>query len=425
MSQLALLGGPPVRTKPFPRYPVIGEREKQAVMQVLESGTLSGFHANFLGGPRVRTFEEEFAAYFGVRYAIAVNSGTAALHVALAAAGVGPGDEVVVPCYTFTATASAVLMHNAIPIFADVDPRTFCVTAETISAVLTSRTKAVVPVHLLGNVCQMDPILELARQRGLVVIEDNAQAPGAEYRGRLAGTIGHAGTFSFVETKNMVTGEGGMVVTNRDDIAERCRLVRNHGESYVAGKPRAYVANILGWNYRMTEIEAAIGSAQLSRFKDLTAQRTANAEHLHHHLRLPGIETPYVDGDVRHVYHLYALRYDAVVVGLPRDTFVRALQAEGVGFTGGYPHPLYRNPLFQEETVYGQDGCPFTCRPYGRPVNYRDLYLPVAEDLCRSRAMWTILIQPPATTGDMQDIARACEKVYEHRQELVGWQAGG
>lgn len=424
MSDLALFGGSPVRATPFPRYPIIGDAEKRAVMEVMDSGTLSGFHANFLGGPRVRAFEAEFAAFFGARHAIAVNSGTAALHVALAAAGVAPGDEVVVPCYTFTATASAVLMHNATPVFADVDPETFCVTAESIEAVLTSRTRAVIPVHLLGNVCRMDPIVDLARRRGLILIEDNAQAPGATYRGRWVGTIGDAGTFSFVETKNLVTGEGGMVVTDRDDIAERCRLVRNHGESYVAGKPRAYVANILGWNYRMTEIEAAIGSVQLSRFEQLTAQRIENAEYLSRHLRLPGITAPHVDSEVRHVYHLYGLRYDEGLVGVPRAAFLRALDAEGVRFTGGYPHPLYRNPMFQEGTVYGPDGCPFTCRPGARPVSYKDLHLPVAEALCGGRAMWTILVQPPASTRDMADIVRALEKVYEQRKRLLDWRPG-
>src|SRR5574337_364117 len=191
-SHLAILGGTPLRTKPFPPYPIIGERERRAVLEVLDDGTLSGFHANFLGGPRVQAFEREFAAYFGARHAIAVNSGTAALHVALAAAGVGPGDEVIVPCYTFTATATAVLHHNAIPVFVDVDPRTFCVTAELIDAAITPRTKAVVPVHLLGNVCRMDAILDLARRHGLAVIEDNAQSPGAEFQGRRAGTLGDA-----------------------------------------------------------------------------------------------------------------------------------------------------------------------------------------------------------------------------------------
>jgi len=408
---LAILGGPPVRARPFPPHPIIGERERRAVLEVLDQGSLSGFHSNFLGGPRVQAFERAFAAHFGARHAIAVNSGTAALHVAVAAANVGPGDEVIVPCYTFTATASAVLHHNAIPVFVDVDPRTFCVTAEAIEAAVTPRTKAVIPVHLLGNVCRMDAILEVARRHKLAVIEDNAQSPGAEFKGRLAGTMSDAGTFSFVETKNLVTGEGGMVLTDRDDLADRCRLIRNHGECYVAGKPRAYVANILGWNYRMTEIEAAIGSAQLAQFKEWTDRRVANGEYLDAHLRLPGLTPPYREAEVRHVYHLYPLLFDEDVVGIPRAVFQRALAAEGIPCSLGYPHPLYRNPLFQEGTVYGPDGCPFTCRPGVKAPDYRTMDLPVAESLCR-RSLWTNVVRPPATVEDMRDVVRAFEKVH-------------
>ncbi len=416
-QSLAVLGGAPVRTRPFPPHPIIGDRERRAVLEVLEHGSLSGFHQSFLGGPGVQAFEREFAAYFGARHAIAVSSGTAALHVAVAAADVGPGDEVIVPCYTFTATATGVLHHNAIPVFVDVEPRTFCVTAEAIESAITPRTKAVIPVHLLGNVCRMDAILEVARRHRLTVIEDNAQSPGAEFRGRLAGTLGDAGTFSFVETKNMVTGEGGMVLTDRDELADRCRLVRNHGECYVAGKPRAYVANILGWNYRMTEIEAAIGSAQLTQFKAWTDQRVANGEYLDAHLGVPGLTPPYHDPEVRHVYHLYGLLYDEETIGIPRALFQRALAAEGIPCSLGYPHPLYRNPLFQEGTVYGQDGCPFTCRSGVSPPDYRKLNLAVAESLCR-RSLWTNVVRPPATLEDMRDVVRAFEKVHAGRAAL-------
>jgi len=417
-DELAIFGGPPVRRHPFPRYPVIGERERRAVLEVLDQGVLSGFHNNFLGGPKVQAFEQAVASMFGVRHAIAVNSGTAALHVALAAAGVGAGDEVIVPCYTFTATATAVLHHNAIPIFIDVDPSTFCITAETIDAAITRRTKAVIPVHLLGNVCRMDAILDVAARRHLVVIEDTAQAPGAKFRGRFAGTIGDAGTLSFVETKNLVTGEGGMVLTNREDLAERGRLLRNHGECYVAGKPRAYLANILGWNYRMTELEAAIGLAQLEQFPAWTDQRITNANYLTEHLALPGLATPRQDPDNEHVYHLYALLYDEDLIGLPRELFVRALAAEGIPCSLGYPHPLYRNPLFQEGTAYGERGCPFTCRPGVEPPRYRDLNLPVAEALCRRRMIWTDVIRPPATRQEMQDVVCAIDKVYAARERL-------
>jgi perosamine synthetase len=265
---LALLGGKPVRTEPFPDYPVIGAEEKLAVMEVLDSGRLSTFSASrqgFLGGQKIQAFEAAFAEYHGTAHAIAVNSATSGLHAAVAACEIGPGDEVIVPPYTFTATATAVLHHNAIPVFADIDPVTFCLDAARVEAAVTPRTKAIIPVHLLGHPADMDAIMAVAQRHGLKVIEDCAQAPGARYKGRLVGTMGDCGVFSFQETKNMATGEGGMVITNDDAIAERARMVRNHGEAVVAGEARRYLTSTIGWNYRMTEIEAAIGLVQLGK----------------------------------------------------------------------------------------------------------------------------------------------------------------
>ena len=263
LSKLALLGGKPIRTRPFPAYPVIGEEEKRAVMEVLDSGQLSTFSASrqgFLGGRKIQAFEAAFAEYHGIRHAIAVNSATSGLHAAVAACEVGPGDEVIVPPYTFTATATAVLHHNAIPVFVDVDPVTFCMDPAQLEKAITPRTKAVIPVHLLGHPADMDAILAIARRHHLKVIEDCAQAPGARYKGRLVGTMGDCGVFSFQETKNMVTGEGGMVITNDPDLAERARMIRNHGEAVIAGEPRKYLTSTIGWNYRMTEVEAAIAT---------------------------------------------------------------------------------------------------------------------------------------------------------------------
>lgn len=419
---LALLGGEPVRKQPFPSYPIIGEAEKAAVLRVIEDGALSSFHINFLGGERVRRFEADFAAYHGVKYAIAVNSGTAALHVALAAAGIGPGDEVIVPSYTFTATASAVLMHNAIPIFVDVHPHTFCMTLEAFESAIGPSTRAVIPVHLLGNLCRMDAILERARRHHLVVIEDAAQAPGAGFQGRLAGTMGDLGCFSLQETKNIKTGEGGMILTDSEELADRCRLVRNHGEVWVHGKPRSYVANILGWNYRMTEIEAAIGTEQLKHLDEWNDARIGNATFLGTHLPKECLEPPHVDEDVRHVYHVYAMLYHDERVGMKRETLIRALQAEGIPCRSGYPHPLYRNPLFQERLVYGDQGCPFTCGPYKGSVDYQSLFHPVAEALCSGLALWTTAIQPPAGLKEMQDVVWAVEKIFEDVGALRIWE---
>ena len=417
-TSLALLGGRPVREGPLPPLPIVGEEEKQAVLEVVDSRSFSGFHSNFRGGAKVQQFEEEFAARFGVKHAVSVNSGTAALHAALAAAGIAAGDEVLVPSYTFTATATAVLMHNAIPIFVDIDPRTFCMDPARAEEAITPATKAIVPVHLLGNVTRMDDLMSIARRHDLVVVEDNAQAPGATLRGQLAGTFGDAGTFSFQETKNMMTGEGGMIVTDRDDLAERCRLIRSHGEAWLQGKPRSYVANMLGWNYRMTELEAAIGRVQLRHLDEWNDIRIENAIYLSDHLAGSPLVPPYVDEGVGHVYHIYGMLYDEERSGVPRSAILQALNSEGIPVTRGYPHPLYQNPLFQEGLVYGTEGCPFTCHhQHGREVDYRNVHHPVVERLSQ-RAVWTNMIRPPFGLEDMRQVVEAIEKVFDHLPEL-------
>ena len=425
-SKLALLGGKPVREAPLPPVPIVGEEERRAVLEVLDSRALSAAsHTNVRGGARARRFEEEFAAFCGAKHAIAVNSGTAALHVALAAAAIGPGDEVLVPSYTFTATASAVLMHNAIPIFVEVDPRTFCMDPTMAEEAVGAATKAMVPVHLLGNVADMDGLMDVARRHNLTVIEDTAQAPGAALHGKAAGTLGALGTFSFQESKNMMTGEGGMIVTSREDLADRCRLIRNHGEVFLEGKPRSYIANVLGWNYRVTEMEAAIGSVQLRHLDEWNDVRRENAAYLAEQLAASPLVPPFVEDGVKHVFHLFGMLYDERKTGVPRSTILEALNAEGLPFTSGYPHPLYENPMFQERLVYGAEGCPFTCRPaHGRDVDYREVHHPVAEALCSSRAIWTNMVRPPLGIDDMRQVVRAVEKVFDHLPELAELAAG-
>nr|MBI3611648.1 DegT/DnrJ/EryC1/StrS family aminotransferase [Nitrospirota bacterium] len=409
--------GKPVRNRPYPAYPVIGEEEKRAVMEVLDSGQLSTFSASrlgFLGGKKIQAFESAFASYHGVTHAVAVNSATSGLHAAVAACDIGPGDEVLVPPYTFTATATAVLHHNAIPVFVDIDPVTFCMDPDRIEAAITPRTKAIIPVHLLGHPADMDRILAVARRHGLKVIEDCAQAPGARDKGRLVGTMGDCGVFSFQETKNMATGEGGMVITNHPDLAERARMVRNHGEAVVAGEARKYLTNTIGWNYRMTEIEAAIGLVQLGKLQGLNRARRDLAGYLLDRLpKHPGLRYPTEAEGISHVYHVFGMTYDETKVGLPRARFIAALTAEGIPVGPGYPRPLYHNPLFQDRLAYGKQGCPFTCHLYQGTVSYAKGLCPVAEDLCARTALWTFVVRPPATTRDMDDIVTGFEKVLD------------
>ncbi|PYJ67357.1 MAG: hypothetical protein DME76_15470, partial [Verrucomicrobia bacterium] len=326
-NNLALLGGPKTRLQPFPPHPILGEEEKRAVMEVLESGHLSTFIAApgqfFLGGEKIKQFEREFAAYHDVKYAVAFNSATAALHAAVVAVEIEPGKEVIVPPYTFTSTATCALMHNVIPVFADIQVDNYCLDPEAVRRAISPLTRAVITVHLFGHPADMDPLIDIARKHNLKVIEDCAQAPGATYKGQLAGTLGDCGIFSFTESKTITTGEGGMLITNDSGIAQVAQMVRNHGEVILESQTeRTYRSNILGWNYRMTEMEAALGIAQLKRLNDLNAQRIALADYLSEHIRdLPGISPPVVYPDCKHVYYAYPFRYDETVAGLPRGEF--------------------------------------------------------------------------------------------------------
>ena len=305
MSKLAILGGDPIRTKPFPIYHSIGDEEKQAVMEAMDGKVLSAFlgtwSENFYGGPRVRALEEAWADYFGVKHAVSVNSATSGLYAAVGAAGISPGDEVIVAPYTMIASATAALVYGGIPVFADIDQEIFCITPESIRERITPYTKAIIVVDLFGHPADMDEIMDIASENNLLVIEDAAQAPGAKYHGRNAGTLADIGVFSLNYHKTIHSGEGGMVVTNDDELAERVRLIRNHAEVVVGNKGTRDLVNMVGFNYRMTEIEASIANSQLKKLEDLLLPRIEAADYLTERLgELKGIQTPLVRGGVRH-----------------------------------------------------------------------------------------------------------------------------
>jgi dTDP-4-amino-4,6-dideoxygalactose transaminase len=413
-----LFGGNPVRERPFPSHPVIGEDEKQAVLEVLESGELSTFIAapgeNFLGGKKIKEFERRFADYHGVDFAVAFNSATAALHAAVVAVGVEPGEEVIVPPYTFTSTATSVLMHNAVPVFADVQEDIYCLDAEAAARSVSPLTRALLPVHLFGHPADMDGLMALAGQRGLKVIEDCAQAPGGLYKGLLVGTIGDCGIFSFTENKTIATGEGGMLITRDEAIAEAARMVRNHGETVWADQAeRTYTSTMIGWNYRMTELEAALGIVQFGRLDEFNRVRMELCDYLSRKLSgIEGLEPPSVYPGCRHVYYVYALKYDEDKLGIPREDFVKALGAEGVPFGAGYVRPLYLSPVYHESR-------PFAFRHYRGSARYDKGICPVAEELHEKRLITTIVARPPADLADMDDLVRAVHKVLEHGGEII------
>lgn len=312
--------------------PLIDEEEKQAVLEVLESGMLAQ-------GPRVRAFEDAFAEYCGVDHAVATSSGTTALHVALLAHGIGPGDEVITTSFTFVASANAVLYVGARPVFVDIDPATFNIRADLIEAAITPRTKALLPVHLFGLPADMDPILDIAARHGLALIEDACQAHGAEYGGRRAGSFG-TGCFSFYPTKNITSAEGGMVTTSDPLIADRCRVIRQHGMR------RRYYHDEMGFNFRMTDVHAAIGLAQLAKLESFNQARIRAAHYLSEHLR--GVVTPTVPPRRRHVFHQYTIR----VTEGRRDALHDHLQAREIGTGVYYPVPVHQQTPYRQELGY-------------------------------------------------------------------------
>jgi perosamine synthetase len=312
--------------------PLIGEEEKQAVLEVLDSGMLAQ-------GPRVHRFEEAFAQMCGVSHAIATSSGTAALHVALLAHGIGPGDEVITSPFTFIATANSILFTGARPVFVDIDPVTFNLDVNALDAAITDKTKAILPVHLFGLLADMDNILEIARSHQLTVIEDACQAHAADYRGQRAGSFG-TGAFSLYPTKNMTSAEGGMITTDSSEVAAACRSIRQHG----MGRP--YYHEELGFNFRMTDVHAAIGIVQLQKLGRFNDARVANARYLSRYLK--GLVTPSVPDGYRHVFHQYTVR----VPNGRRDDLSAHLRANGVGSGIYYPVPIHRQIYYAQKLGY-------------------------------------------------------------------------
>lgn len=429
MSKLALLGGKKIRTKPFPPHPVLGKEERKEVGKVLKTGVLSGFVASggefFLGGLQVKKLEEDFKKYFSVKYAVTVNSATAGLHAALAACGVGPADEVIVTPYTMSASSSAILMCNAVPVFTDIEEDIYCLDPAEIEKKITPRTKAILVVHLFGQAADMYKILRMAKKHKLSVIEDTAQSPGAIYKGRYAGTMGTCGVFSLNQHKTITTGEGGVVLTNNSRIADKLRLIRNHGEAVVEGIGEKDIVNTLGWNYRMTELEASVGIAQFKKLNKLTKHRIALAKYLTKRLKecnFKGIELPLVRKGNKHVYFVYPVKFKEKEVGIKRDTFIKAITAEGIPFAGGYVKPLYLAPLYRKELCYGKKGCPIKCPLYKGKVSYKKGICPVTEKMHYKELILTALCRYPLKRSDIEDIVRAFKKVFDNIDELKNYE---
>ncbi len=410
MNELALFGGRPVREKPFPKYNTIGEEEKRAAMAVLDNGVLSQFlgtwSPDFYGGPRVQTLERSWEAYFRVSHAVSMNSATSGLYAAVGAAGVRPGDEVIVSPYTMAASATAALIYGGIPVFADIDPETFCLSPESIRKNINTRTKAIIVVDLFGRPADMNEIMEVAKEHDLVVIEDAAQAPGAKYHGRYAGTLADIGVFSLNYHKTIHCGEGGIVVTANPIFAERLQLIRNHAEAVVEAKGVTDLTNMIGYNYRMTEIEAAIAAEQLKKLERLVSARIAAASRIAAAINgIPGLNVNVPGTDIRHGYYVVPISYDAAKTGVPRSRFVEAVRAEGIPVGEGYVKPLYLHPLYQQQQFIFKNERRETARAYPRGL------CPVAEKMHFDSLITCGLCHADLLERDLDDITEAFEKV--------------
>jgi len=405
----AIIGGRPVRATPFPSWPVIAENEERAWMEVLRRGKW-----NRLDGECARRFEETWAQKLGAKHCLATANGTSALIISLNALGIGPGDEVIVPPYTFVATVNAVLLQHAMPVFVDTDPETFQIDARKIEAAITSRTRCILPVHLGGSPADLDAILEIGRKRNLPVLEDACQAHLAEWRRRKVSTLGALGCFSFQASKNLNSGEGGAILTNDADLYQVCQSFHNNGRGK-SGSGFGYVRN--GCNLRMTEFQAALLSEQLKRVEEQSHTREQNAAYLTKQLEeIPGIRPARMyEGATRNAYHLYMFRYDNTqFANLPRSRFLAALNAEGVPCSGGYS-PLNKEPYLKHT---------FDSRGYRAiyPAKQLDEFAgrnqcPANDKLCEE-AVWFTQTMMLGPREDMDQIADAVRKIQRQASTL-------
>lgn len=409
-ERLAAHGGTKVRTDPFvPREHLqrrFGDAELAALAEVLRSG-----HLCRVFGEKTKDFEREAAEYSGVAGAVAVTSGTAAIHCALAAVGTGPGDEVVTSPITDMGSVIPILALNAVPVFADVDPRTYNVTAETIERVLTERTRAIVPVHLAGQSCVMGPILELAERHGLRVIEDCAQSYLSTYEGRPVGTMGDAGCFSMNDFKHITCGDGGFLVSDDEELITHARLFADKG--YLRGGAIRNPSTF-GFNYRITELQAAVASVQLAKLSSIIERRRAFGARLNELLDgIPGVCPPHVAEGVESSCWFYPFTIDPEVLGVGPETFAREVTAEGIPVT--YPYlamPVYLYDCMREQRIYGDTQCPFDCPRQGKNPPYAQGLCPAAEGALAE--MMVLPVNEFLTEADARDAARALRKVCDH-----------
>lgn len=416
-EQLAINGGNKTINYKFKKYNSIGNEEIEAVKKVMETGILSQFlgawHEDFYGGPKVKEFEQACKWFFGVKHAVTVNSWTSGLMAAIGAIGIEPGDEVIVSPWTMCASATAILNWNAIPVFADIDRDTFNLDPKSVEANITPYTKAIMAIDIFGHSADIDSLMAIAKKHGLKLISDTAQSPGAYYKGKYAGTLAHIGGYSLNYHKHIHTGEGGILVTDDDDYAERMRLIRNHAEAVVGDKGEKNLVNMIGYNFRLGEIEAAIGNEQLKKLKKFVESRQRAAARLTDGIKeLPGLKVPVVKLDCTHVYYIYAMTFDEKELGVNRDHIHSALTAEGVSVSKKYQN-VHLLPMYQNKIAYGSKGFPWTAEFCKRDVDYRKGICPVAEELNDQSYLGIQMCEYDLDDRDIDLIIESFKKVWK------------
>jgi perosamine synthetase len=415
---LAIFGGKKTVTKLFTKYRSIGNEEIEAAKKVIESGNLSEYIGawgkNFYGGPKVLEFEKAAAEYFNVKHVVTVNSWTSGLVAAVGSIDIEPGDEIIVTPWTMTATAAAILHWNAIPVFADIDPDTYNLSASSIEKCISPYTRAIIVADIFGQSADMNEIMQLANKYNLKVVSDTAQAIGALYGNKYAGTLADVGGFSLNYHKHIHTGEGGVLVTNNDQIAERLQLIRNHGEAVVEAKGVTNIANMVGHNFRLGEIECAIGIEQLKKLPDIISQRQRLAEILTNGLKeLKGLTTPKTSINRTHVYYIYAMQLDIKLLKTTREKISKALNAEGVPVVSKYQN-IHLLPIYQRKIAFGSKGFPWTSDICKREVSYEKGICPIAERLNDETFLGFNICLYSLNENDINSIIAAFHKVWKN-----------
>ncbi|TFB11125.1 DegT/DnrJ/EryC1/StrS family aminotransferase [Candidatus Marinimicrobia bacterium MT.SAG.3] len=445
-DDLALLGGNPVRTKDFRSEPMIDDQEISLVAELMRKNRFSKFVGSpmestredlkkksvdllseedgfsFLGGEYVRKFEAEWSRLIGADYAVSVNSATSGLTTALRALDLEPGSEVITTPFTFTATAASIVLANCVPVFCDIDPETFCLSPAALEKLINRNTCCVMPVHWCGNAGDLDEILAICNKHGLKVVEDAAQSPLTYYNGKSLGTFGDVGVFSFNEPKNIMTGEGGIIVTDDQRIAEKCRLIRNHGEAIITDEDSDdYLINTVGYNFRLTEIHAAIAYMQLKKSKKLNSIRANNYKHLKKNVeeKLGEYLTPQrITHPESYFAYTAAFRWDSAKSGVHRDIIAQAMISEGIPLFKGYHRLVCDHPMFKRKLAFGVNHHPWHEGYYSGNVDYNALPLPNARHLVDNDFIGFLLMGWPNTTDDIDHIILAFEKVIHNLERL-------